>query len=167
MDAPQAYGPDRLRRRMLIAAGLLTVFGLLHHADHVVRGEIVDADGLDPAWNHSGWPFQDAVSPFTASLLIYVLLGVGIVLTLRRRVLGGYWLPATLVLAAIIIWVHFVPGPETETPRVIAESHRSALAAVLALADVAAILATMAVLLALSVQALRSQRPRAGRPAAG
>lgn len=34
-------------------------FGVLHHIDHVLR---VD---------HSGWPFQSEISPFTFTLLIY------------------------------------------------------------------------------------------------
>ena len=44
----------------------IVVFGLLHHADHVFRG------------NHSGWPFTANVTPFTFSLLIYPLLIYGI-----------------------------------------------------------------------------------------
>ncbi len=38
------------------------VFGLLHHIDHVLR------------YDHSGWPFLRAVSPFTFSLFAYPLL---------------------------------------------------------------------------------------------
>jgi hypothetical protein len=40
----------------------IAVFGLLHHADHVLRAD------------HSGWPFQAEVTPFTFSLLIYPML---------------------------------------------------------------------------------------------
>jgi hypothetical protein len=38
------------------------VFAVLHHADHVLRAD------------HSGWPFQPEVTPFTFSLLVYPVL---------------------------------------------------------------------------------------------
>jgi predicted anti-sigma-YlaC factor YlaD len=41
-----------------------TFFGLLHHADHVLRV------------NHSGWPFLAEVTPFTYSLAVYPLIAV-------------------------------------------------------------------------------------------
>lgn len=40
----------------------VAVFALLHHADHVLRAD------------HSGWPFQPEVTPFTFSLLVYPAL---------------------------------------------------------------------------------------------
>ena len=40
----------------------IAVFGLLHHADHVLRAD------------HSGWPFLPEVTPFTFSLAIYPML---------------------------------------------------------------------------------------------
>jgi hypothetical protein len=46
-------------RPLLVVIGIL---GLLHHADHVLRAD------------HSGWPFQPDVTPFTWSLLIYPML---------------------------------------------------------------------------------------------
>ena len=49
---------DRVRPLLIGIA----VFGLLHHADHVLRAD------------HSGWPFQAEVTPFTFSLLIYPML---------------------------------------------------------------------------------------------
>ncbi|HEX2742046.1 MAG TPA: hypothetical protein VHM69_16515, partial [Rubrobacter sp.] len=49
---------DGLRRPLLIFASSATIFSVLHHTDHVIRG------------NHSGWPFQAEVTPFTFSLLI-------------------------------------------------------------------------------------------------
>lgn len=148
---------------MLVPAAIVTVLAILHHADHVIRGELVLAHGLDPSWNHSGWPFQDPVTPFTASLAVYLLLVPGIVFTLRGRLWAGYWLVSALVLGAVIVVVHFVPGSETETPSVIYQTHRSATAGVLALVDVFAILAS---LIALAVQAVRVRRA-SGRWAAG
>lgn len=52
-------GIDALRRRLLYGTVILTTLGLLHHADHVIRGNLVVENGLNPDWNHSGWPFQD------------------------------------------------------------------------------------------------------------
>src|SRR5688572_29187542 len=51
-------------------AGVTTVLAVLHHVDHVVR------------FDHSGWPFTPTVTPFTFSLLVYVL--IGLVFGLRR-----------------------------------------------------------------------------------
>ena len=64
-------GRDRLRRVLLVLGVMVTVFGMLHHVDHVVRG------------NHSGWPFRETVTPFTFSLLVYALLLPGIYMNLR------------------------------------------------------------------------------------
>jgi hypothetical protein len=82
---------------------VVTVFGVLHHVDHVVRG------------NHSGWPFEEAVTPFTFSLLIYALLLPGIFMNLRGRVAAGWWLFVALVGLALVFSVHFV-SPEREAP---------------------------------------------------
>lgn len=57
--------------QLLIITGL---FGVLHHADHVLRV------------NHSGWPFIADVTPFTYSLVVYPLMAT--VLLLR----GRHWL---------------------------------------------------------------------------
>jgi hypothetical protein len=91
-------------RRGLLALGcVVTVLVALHHVDHVVRG------------NHSGWPFQEAVTPFTFSLLIYALLLPGIYMNLRGRVAARWWLFVALVGLALVFSVHFV-GAEREAP---------------------------------------------------
>ena len=64
---------DQLRRRLLTVAICVTSLGLIHHVDHVIRG------------NHIGWPFSPAATPFTFSLLVYPFLLMGIFLTARRR----------------------------------------------------------------------------------
>lgn len=53
-------GADPLRP-LIVAIGSLAA---LHHADHVLRAD------------HSGWPFQPEVTPFTFTLLIYPMLVV-------------------------------------------------------------------------------------------
>src|SRR5215207_10079758 len=73
LEARPSSARERFRRGILIAGVATTVFGVLHHTDHVIRG------------NHSGWPFQEAVTPFTFSLLIYALILPGLYLTARGR----------------------------------------------------------------------------------
>jgi hypothetical protein len=85
---------ERFRRGLLISGAAVTVFGVLHHVDHVIRG------------NHSGWPFQEAVTPFTFSLLIYALLLPGLYLTGRRRLVAGYWFFVAFVGLALVFSVH-------------------------------------------------------------
>ena len=94
---------ERWRRWLLALGFFVTVFGVLHHVDHVVRG------------NHSGWPFQEEVTPFTFSLLIYALLLPGIYMNLRGRVAARWWLFVALVGLALAFSVHFV-GAEREAP---------------------------------------------------
>lgn len=60
--APSTAPSTGASRRSLVLLAAATVIGLLHHTDHVLR---VD---------HSGWPFLPKLTPFTPSLLAYVLL---------------------------------------------------------------------------------------------
>jgi len=94
---------ERWRRSLLVLGIVVTVFGVLHHVDHVVRG------------NHSGWPFKEEITPFTFSLLIYALLLPGIYMNLRGWVAAGWWLFVALVGLALVISVHFV-GADREAP---------------------------------------------------
>ena len=150
VQSTQVSETSRVRRRLVLAAVLLTLFAALHHADHVIRGYLVVANGLDPDWNHSGWPFREEVSPFTASLAIYLLLVPGIIGTLRGRLWGGYWLATVVVLAAIVTYVHFIPGQEAETPDVIRRTYELSgahtLAPLLSLLVLGAILGMLLVL---------------------
>ncbi len=59
----------RSEKLILAAAGL----GVLHHIDHVLR------------FDHSGWPFRPEVSPFTYSLLVYLVLLAVLVLRSHPR----------------------------------------------------------------------------------
>src|SRR3712207_5270034 len=99
----QQPGHGKLRTWLLITASCTTIFGILHHVDHVVRG------------NHSGWPFEEAVTPFTFSLLIYALLLPGLYLTMQGRLMAGYWLFTAIAALALVLSVHFV-GAEREAP---------------------------------------------------
>src|SRR3712207_313828 len=107
-----------LRRRTLLIAWITLALAALPFIDHAVRGDYMIDHGLDPSWNHSGWPFLPEFTPFTTSLFgVCGLLGVGIWLTYRGRVGAGYWLATAVLLGALVVWVHFL-GPQAETPAV-------------------------------------------------
>ena len=97
-------GRDDSRRWLLIFALSTTVFSVLHHVDHVTRG------------NHSGWPFQAEVTPFTFSLLIYALILPATYLTARGRDVAGYHLVVAVTGLALLGFVHFAPTSELESP---------------------------------------------------
>jgi hypothetical protein len=104
MDGVAEARPERWRRGLLVLGALVTAFGILHHLDHVVRG------------NHSGWPFIEEVTPFTFSLLVYALLLPGIYMNLRGRLAAGWWLFTAVVALALVSFVHFLGGEEREAP---------------------------------------------------
>ena len=136
-----------LRSWLLIAAASVTVFGIFHHVDHVVRG------------NHSGWPFEDAVTPFTFSLLIYALLLPGLYLTAKGSLLAGYWLFTAVVGLALVTWVHFVPTGDYEAPiEDIYAVYGSPLAGLFALIVLAGLVSSLVMLAVGSIQALRSTK---------
>ena len=136
----------RLRVWLLTAGVTVTVFGFLHHVDHVLRG------------NHSGWPFEEAVTPFTFSLLIYALLLPGIYMNLRGRIAAGWWLFTAVVALALVFAVHFV-GQDRESPiRDIYAVYGSPASGLAALAVLAGLLTS---LVALAITALRALRPGA------
>ena len=133
----------QLRRSLLILGCVVTVFGLLHHVDHAIRG------------NHSGWPFQEAVTPFTFSLLIYALILPGLYATWRGHMIAGYHLFVALVGLALVFSVHFV-GEEREAPvSDIYEVYGSPMAGLLALVVLAGLFLGLA---ALAVVAFRAHR---------
>jgi hypothetical protein len=135
--------PDATLRRWLLTAAAVTIFGIFHHLDHIVRG------------NHSGWPFQEEVSPFTFSLLIYALLLPGLYLTLRSRLIAGYWLFTAVVLFAVVTLAHFVGADREQPIRDIYAVYASPVWGFLALVDLAAINLGLAVLAGVSILALR------------
>ena len=139
------------RRRLLVLGALVTTFGFLHHVDHVVRG------------NHSGWPFQEAVTPFTFSLLIYALLLPGIFMNLRGRVAAGWWLFVALVGLALAFSVHFV-GAEREAPiRDVYGVYDSPLWGLLALVVLTGLLFALVVLSVTAFRAVMARRVQGQR----
>jgi hypothetical protein len=123
----------------------VTVFGFLHHVDHVVRG------------NHSGWPFEEAVTPFTFSLLIYVLLLPGIYMNLRGRMATGWWLFTAAAALALVTFVHFLGGEEREAPiRDIYAVYSSPVSGLIALAILTGLLTSLVMLAITALRALRA-----------
>jgi hypothetical protein len=96
---------EPLRRRLLVTATWVVVFGVIHHFDHIFRG------------NHVGWPVIERVTPFTFSLLIYPFLGYGIFVTRRGRLYPRYWIILASALLVLLVFVHFIPLPGYEAPR--------------------------------------------------
>ncbi len=133
------------RRWLLIFASAAVLFGSMHHADHVIRG------------NHSGWPFQAEVTPFTFSLLIYALILPGIYLTARGRSIAGYHLFVAFVGLALLGFVHFVPVGDYEAPiEDIYGVYESPFAGTFALAILAGLVGSVAALAIVALGAVRA-----------
>lgn len=136
----------RSRNRILILAIVATVFSILHHADHVIRG------------SHSGWPFQAEVTPFTFSLLIYALILPGIYLTARGCSIAGYHLFVAVSGLVLISFVHFVPVGGHEAPiDDIYAAYGSPSVALFALVILAGLIASVALLATFALKALRTR----------
>ena len=142
-----------------VIATIVGVAAALHLADHAIRGRIVEDHNLSSEWNHSGWPFRHAVTPFTPSLLIPLVFFGGVVLTQRRRLWAGFWLGWSLVAAGVVIVVHLLPGPRTETLGVIYRSYdrggAGPAAGALAVLILAVILAGLGTLIVVALRARR------------
>jgi hypothetical protein len=89
--------PGGLTPRAYLLFGLATLFGLAHHADHVVRG------------NHVGWPITPEVNPFTHSLVIYPLVVTGFVLSLTGRAGARYWSVVMAFGGGMLVFFHLSP----------------------------------------------------------
>jgi hypothetical protein len=135
---------DGSRRWLLIFASSATVFSVLHHVDHVARG------------NHSGWPFQAEVTPFTFSLLIYALILPAIYLTARGRDVAGYHLFVAVTGLILLGTVHFAPTGRQESPiHDIYMVYDSPLAGMLALMILTGLMTSVALLAITALVALR------------
>ncbi len=139
----------KLRTWLLVTAAGVTIFAILHHVDHVIRG------------NHSGWPFQEAVTPFTFSLLIYALLLPGLYAGSKGRLMAGYWLFTAVVGLSLVVWVHFVPTRDYEAPiEDIYAVYNSALSGLLALVVLAGLVSSLVTLVVVAIWSLRSSDRR-------
>lgn len=136
-------GVDRRLLGLVVLSGL---FGLGHHADHVIRG------------NHVGWPVSPDINPFTYSLAIYPLVIGGIYLTLTDRVGARYWTVVALLGLGMLVGIHFGPWA-VEPPHDIIDPYPSAVLGYVAFAWLLGLLGTLAVTAAYSIR--QWQRVRA------
>ncbi len=156
---------DSLRRTLVRLVYVLGCLALLHFVDHAVRGALVLDRGLDPDWNHSGWPFNiRSDKPYIFPISFVVVFGLvvgGLFYTARGRLNSAYWLGVSAFLIAFLVMVHFVglePGT-AETPHIIRTSYPHPLPRILAMVD---LFGMFGVLAAIALQSLRI-RLRAGR----
>lgn len=89
--------------RLYLLITVPTVLGIIHHIDHVIRG------------NHVGWPVAPAVNAFTYSLLIYPIIGIGLYLTATDRVGVRYWV-GTAALGTVMLWAFHLSPWAVEPP---------------------------------------------------
>ncbi len=144
------------RGRLVVVAVVAAVVSALHFIDHVIRGQLVVDRGLDPDWNHSGWPFQPEFNLFTIGLFLVsgLLLG-GILFTLRGRLWAGYWLVTSIVLSTLVLFVHFFEGEKAETPGVIIQTYDNLALSIPALI---VLFSLIGVLIAMVTRAVRARQ---------
>ena len=100
-------------RRLYALVVATTLLTLGHHVDHVVRG------------NHSGWPFEEQLSPFTFSLAVYPLVLVGLYLSRHGKVGPGYWAVVWGAMTLVAASVHLPLNDQSETPSAIIDPYSS------------------------------------------
>lgn len=89
--------------RLYVLIAVPTLLGIVHHIDHVIRG------------NHVGWPVTPGVNSFTYSLVIYPVIGVGLYLTVTDRVGVRYWV-GTAALGTGMLWFFHLSPWAVEPP---------------------------------------------------
>jgi hypothetical protein len=77
---------------------VITLFGIGHHIDHIIRG------------NHVGWPLTPEITAFTFSLLAYPFIALGVYLGWRDWAGVPYWTALFFVSSLLIGFVHFGPS---------------------------------------------------------
>ncbi len=129
MTAPGDGARTGLTRTGYRLVVLITGLSLAHHVDHAVRGV-------------TGWPLENGFNPFSASLFVYPLILIGLVLSRRHRVGARFWAALAGGGAAFILAVHVGPAAG-DSVATIPEQHGSAVADVVALAVLALFLAAL------------------------
>lgn len=104
------------------------ILGLLHHVDHIVRG------------NHVGWPLTAEVNPFTYSLLVYPLLLIGLYVSWFTDLNAtNYWVGFFGFTSVLVTYTHTFIEP----PADILGPHSNPVIAYLALALMVALSAAL------------------------
>jgi len=108
---------------------LITSLSVAHHVDHILRGM-------------TGWPLEGSFNLFSASLLVYPLIGAGVFRSRQRRVGPVFWIVLAGGGAIFILVVHVGPaaGDAVED---IPREYASPVAGVAALAILAAFFAAL------------------------
>jgi hypothetical protein len=108
---------------------LITGLSVAHHVDHILRGV-------------TGWPLDGGFNPFSASLLVYPVIALGVFLSRRERVGPLFWSFLAGGGALFILFVHV--GPEAgDAVGDIPGQYSSPVADVVALAILAAFFAAL------------------------
>ena len=108
---------------------LITGLSVAHHVDHVLRGV-------------TGWPLDGGFNPFSASLLVYPVIGAGLLLARRGRVGPRFWVALAGGGALFILAVHVGPAAG-DSVTTIPEQYASPAADVAALVILAAFVAAL------------------------
>jgi hypothetical protein len=133
---------EQWRWRLLWLAVFVAALSALHLADHAIRGNVVVTHGLNPHWNHSGWPFQPKFTEYTFALIVVsATFIIGIAGMVRGRLMAGYWVVTLIFLLGFVVLVHFV-GSNAETPTIIYQTY---------LADGSSIAGTIALVIFYSI----------------
>jgi hypothetical protein len=86
-----------LTRSGFLLVAVITVLSVAHHVDHVVR-------------DSTGWPFDGGFNPFSASLFIYPVIALGVILSRAGRVGARFWAFLAGGAAVFVTAVHLGPG---------------------------------------------------------
>ena len=86
-----------LTRSGLLFVAAITALSVAHHVDHVVRGS-------------TGWPFDGGFNPFSASLFVYPVIAIGVLLSLAGRVGARFWTVLAGGAAVFVTAVHLGPA---------------------------------------------------------
>jgi hypothetical protein len=98
---------DRVLYRLTWLAAAMS---LGHHLDHLIRGNAV------------GWPVTEEVNAFTASLVVYPIIIIGLLLYRAGRVGPGFWALVSGGGAVFVSAVHFGPAA-VEPPELILDHY--------------------------------------------
>lgn len=109
---------------------VITCLSVAHHVDHILR-------------DVTGWPLAAGLNPFSASLLVYPAIGLGVILSAAGRVGPRFWAVLAGGGAAFILVVHVGPaaGDSIED---IPSQYSSSIADVVALVVLAVFFAALA-----------------------
>ena len=135
---------------------LALALSLGHHLDHLIRGNAV------------GWPVTEEVNAFTASLVVYPIIAIGLVLYHAGRVGPGFWALVSGGGAAFVSVVHFGPAA-VEPPELLLDHYDPPVLGWVAFGWLVVFVAVLAITCVYETRlwAQERQARRATRPATG